>query len=438
MIYSLVLISTLFTFSISATASQSPGFDVNDISVLFPLHREQAYPAIDLGTHPELLSNEILSEVLKFEFPDKNLLDLPYPNMEILARRERWKLTSFRLDGCSDTFKHLDIPNTSFFELSQNGSQCQPRLRLILQPFNGFGQPLVSALHLNYRLSADEFKQSIVALQKLRDESRKLYTNTAGQPLAIHPGLAAEIQTLQNQNSGALATVLSQFIKNVPNVSSLELVTMTLSTDSRHWKFVGGYVKDGHWIRFVTRLSRSLYASDLSADLGVEELVCNFYEICHSSPQYSQMSMQLLTRIFRPDFAKRPELERKVSETLILAEAVDSTRNHFFSTNCISCHESSNYRNREQLLLETTSQEQPAGITPYTWGKYVSELPSAVINFGYDGTHPRVSTRTAAESTHVADQINRSLGFANPGYTPKDHSAFWQCLMASNSECFTK
>lgn len=417
-------------------ASSSVGFDVNDVSVLFPLSKSQPYPDLNLITHPHLLSFELLNEVLKFENPDKNLLDLPYPNMETLSRPDRWKITSIRLDDCGDLFHLERIAQTTVVELTRASRTCQPRIRLVLQPFNGFGQPLVSALHLNYRLPQSAFETSIQTFKNLRDETTKLGTSTAGQPLAVHPGLAIE---LSRQKSETLGRIISDYLKHVVKDSYLELVTMTLSTESRHWKFVGGYVESGRWKRFVTGFSRGLYPQ-IKSDLGIEELTCNFYDVCHSTPQNTAMSELLLTRIFRPDFAKRPENERKITETLILAESVDSVKVDFFSTNCISCHESSNYRSREKLLLSTTAEEHPRGITPYTWGKLVSETASSVINFGYDGTHARVSTRTAAESVHVADRINQSYGLKNPGYTPRDHSAFWQCLMAmdANQNCFNK
>lgn len=432
------LITSFFLiYSISIKASeQTPGFDVNDISILFPLAKGQPYPDITLATHPHLMSLALLTEVLKFEHPEKELLDLPYPNMETLSRPDRWKITSIRFDDCGDNFHLNQISQSPVLELTRANDLCQPRMRLVLQPFNGFGQPLVSALHLNYKLPNTAYTSSLLFIKKFRDESAKLGVKTASQPLSIHPGLAAELSLQKTESLGEL---ISDYLKNVISGAYFELATMTLNTETRHWKFVGGYVQSEHWTRFVTSFSHGLSSQNGFA-LGVEELTCNFYDVCHSSPQSSSLGEQLLTRIFKPEFAKRPENERKVTETLILAESVDSVKVNFFSTNCISCHESSNYRSRDKLLLNTTSQEHPPGITPFTWGKFVSETASSVINFGYDGTHGRISTRTAAESAQVANRINQSQGLTNPGYTPLDSTNFWKCLMSKDASqyCFDK
>lgn len=424
-----------FLFSIQSFAQAKKGFDVNDISILFPIYSGKSYPSINIQNFPQLISQQIMLDILTFENPDKKIENLPYANSEVLAKRERWQVTSFRYDKCGDVFEVKDSSLSDIYFLSKASNRCQSRLRVVIQPFNSFGQSLATAIHLIYKLSAEADHEVIETLFKIKNESEGYHAFTDSIPLGIHPGLVAEQLQKSPNSKGIIESTIEELFSRTIKSDFLELATLIITVEARHWKMVGGLVKGNHWKRFVTDFNNLQYSTG-SQDLGIEELSCNFYDMCKSLPQTDSSNLVLLTKIFRPDSVKPPEIEKQNSETTKLAEFVDSPKTGFFSTNCISCHESSNYRSRT-VLYDPDLWQKIKGLTPFTWRGLVSESPASVINFGYDGIQAKISTRTASETVVAADRINRELNFENPGFKPTDIGVFWKCMMAigSNANC---
>jgi hypothetical protein len=293
-------------------------------------------------------------------------------------------------------------------------------------------------MHLITRLNDSNNRAVIAKLQSIKIESLRLGADTNQKTLAPHPGLVSESGLA---NSEKVATLLKSILVENASLDSLEIVTMILTVQARHWKFVGGYVVNNRWVQMVTPLMRDLAQQVGYAPLGVEEFQCNFYDICASSPQNEDFDSQLLTRIFKAGQARRPDVERTDEQTTRLAELTDGSKVDFFSTNCVSCHQSSNYRSHH--LLHDPASSVVAGITPFVERKWVGYSPSSVINFGYDGKLPRIAIRTAFESGAAAKKTNSEIGTPDPGYRPASFEAFWTCVLSSdasspNKNCFAK
>ena len=223
--------------------------------------------------------------------------------------------------------------------------------------------------------------------------------------------------------------------------SRLQLITFTLNVAVNGWKMVGGFVQNNSWNRFVTSFNQTFYDPTGSDKvlLGVEQIQCNFYDYCYSFPNNENAKGRgVMTDIFKANEDGSPPVLVRTAELELLAEKIDNAkRTHFFNTNCLSCHESSNFRNRKTILSDL---ESPLGITPFTTKKYVNSSPANIINFGYEGITPRISTRTASESAEVASRINAALNQKNPGQRPSDLKVLWQCLMNEKNylTCLTK
>lgn len=432
----LVLLSIFCGLSVLAQPEglKQTGFDVNDVSLLFPLKDRLPYPAISLeSTEIPIVNDELFSSVLLFESPDRQLKDLTYANVRFVTDRSRWFITSMRIDDCGDNFHVTQENDLSIYRLSRKPT-CRPRLRVVAQPFNFSGQPLPSAFHFLVNLESSQMAQALGHLQKVKAMTLN-YVNTIGMPLQIHPGLLAESKTPRRE----IADAVIELLKMV-RASHLEVLTLTLGVETFRWKMVGGIVKNGQWTRFVTDYSQKFYDQNKEDILlGVEEIKCNFYDFCATFPKG-------VPQVFEDDNVLTPALsltssgalqaaiKNKTTETM--AEIIeDSEKTHFFNTNCISCHVSSSFRNRNQVLNPSNHLQ---GLTPFTLKNLLNHRPATIFNFGYEGLSAVVSTRTANESLHVADRINRFLNLKNPAPMISRVSDFWKCLMQGKetSSCF--
>jgi hypothetical protein len=427
------------SLSVSFTRRPAAGFDVNDVSLLFPLKNKAPYPAISVDAE-ELIPRSIFEAVLRFEDANASMSSLPYLDGKFVGNRKRWFVTSIRIDDCGEVFEFS--PATDGSPVATRGQGCQSRLRLVIQPFNLFGNPIATAIHLLFKLDSASQAGLVRDLSVVKRISRDtLGLSTDGQPLMLHPGLVAEAAS-ENSNAVALAVrdaVLNALGPAPTDLSrpSLELVTMSLQVAIDHWKFVGGHVENGVWNRFVTEFSKQYNdGSDPSLAPGVEDLACDRNAVCLFRPALQvttpRPSGLVLSEIFQdlPDMKALQVPGYRNDAIHIASEIIDTpSKTHFFNTNCVSCHASSNLRDPEKL--HTSLDSQP-GVTPFVPKRHLSGLMNNVINFGYWGSSPRISTRTASESARVADSLNRGLGVANPGTPVGDLTAFWKCLVSES------
>lgn len=143
----------------------APALGLNDVSVLFPLPPAIDTPgymtATDAGARGPLLPQDVFDAIPTFPVtPSQGLL---YDRMRVLA---------IRFDGCSGGV-----------------GQCEPEIRLVMQPMNSGGKARDSALHLFFRLTQDEMTEVVSGLRALRELAPEVTTEG---PLDVHPALLAQ------------------------------------------------------------------------------------------------------------------------------------------------------------------------------------------------------------------------------------------------------
>lgn len=446
-IYRLLLIYCIVLLSISRESlaqEMATGLGVNDVSFLLPYSSGTIYPDIRLDESAgSLLTPNLLDQVLNFEG------HTDYPNLSSLKNLNNWRVVAIRIDDCGDTliFKnHQDVTPSNAPLIALGSSGCTPRIRIVTQPFSFLQQPLPSALHLLYRLDEAELMTAAQGLLKIKN----LVGGNQQQPLGVHPGLQDDIKSSNPFLGAQLKSWLIQTLSlsNKTPLERLEILTLTLGVGTNHWKLIGGAVIENKWRRFITFFSESIVQTSNNTPLsqiGVEEIQCNFYQYCLSSPQDQKGNIdtiRLLSNLFRKDQNGNLMPPQKNELTEKIALNIDQPqKTNFFNTDCLSCHQSSNYRSKNLIPNDFST---PKGITPFVVANTLGNKPSSIINFGYEGLNPRVSTRVAAESAEVANRINLKMGWKNSGYNPKSLNDFWNCLMTplttdnSITECFTK
>ena len=412
----------------------SNGLDVNDVSYLIPLNEVGLSPSFSLKELNKV-SEENFKRVLTFEHPHLEINKLPYTDARAMKSQNNWYLTSWRFDPCGESF-HFN--NDSSGDLIANEKAgCQARIRFVFQPLNIFDYPLANAVHILFALDKKQSLEVVKKLKKLQQVSIKIGAPTSRKNLGTHPGLEFEM----NNGGHELSSLMLEAIRDITKNAHLEHITLSVRTLVNNWKFVGGSIIDGVWTRFTTKFSSNFYNWKKSNLLrGVEELKCDELSVCKMSPVPNQSGVTPLTvinEIFYED-----QLDQQVSgyRSLLIqrkAEIIDNPiKTNFFNTNCISCHQSSNLRNTEKLL--EPSLFRPDGPTPFTRSRYKTDLTNGIINFGYFGTIPRVSSRTAAESVLAAEKANKILNSVYKEKPIKDLSLYWNCLMtkhASSEKC---
>lgn len=431
-------------------------FDVNDLNIIFPLYRQAINPNIPLGTYNEhsqrvenegLIPDQIFNTALTHQFPNRSLDQLPILDLDFIKDLRFWTITSFRFSICDDVvggeLKKLDSSRESFILLKKNDG-CQPRIRLVAQPMNYSGQFLATALHLVYNLSQDDVAFLIEELKSIKTLTLdSMGVNTNGIPLVIHPGLRKEIRELETRQLGqkvksAILTTLNRQGKSA--FDRLKIVTAIIHKETNHWLMYGGAVVKGNWIIATTESNLNEFnkRSDINLPIGTEEIKCDLYMVCRSQPnlatdddkiyQTNVQNMIKLNWLFRNNVsANDQKKEYSLEEVQKIAEIIDNpNRVHFFNTNCISCHESSNFRNGNKLFFD---YEGTSGATPFTSKVFIEAAPNSVINFGYVGPVARISTRTASEGVKSTTDLNNYLNIKSPVQKPFNPSALWTCLM---------
>lgn len=433
----MAVVSNLLFLLLSLTNAQGQSLDANDVSLLIPHQRQLSVPEIKLDSDLELITPEIFSQILTFEHPNSQLSRLPYMEADTLADRANWKITSLRYNPCDDSIRFSQHQQFNIL-IGEKNQGCQPKLRIVAQPFDFRGFPLATALHLLYHLDESQAQLTLTYLDKIKRLTESNYNiKTSGMPLQIHPGLAQEHS--RQLNDGPVASAVKEMVKVVlsdkhPAKQKLKILTMTVRESVDQWKLVGGTVIDGKWSPFTTPFNLNFYLKDgaLAAPqvekVGVEVIHCNQNNVCYSLPNSSpdtQTNRGVLTQAFNRTASEQGQLLTQ-NEKEVLAEKIDQPLiTNFFNTNCISCHESSNMRNKQQLV---SALQWPSGVTPFTPRDYVTGKLNNLINFGYDGTVARISSRTAAETAGVVDFLNRQRNQNNTGFVPPDLSQFWNCL----------
>jgi hypothetical protein len=194
--------------------------DVNDVSVLFPLPGpgQPASLLLGLGSAGKggvLLSPDHFSSVIA------PFLPLPDP-----VDYGSWSVVAFRFDPCG-----IDVVD----------GPCVAQLRLVAQPlisFDADAQAIVNdqGLHLIYAIDP----ASVPAIERdLRALKAASPAPTSGQPLGVHPGLAAA------GLDSAYARQVESFVLSYVGEPSLVRIATTFTNGFGSWTFTASTVDAG-------------------------------------------------------------------------------------------------------------------------------------------------------------------------------------------------
>jgi hypothetical protein len=452
------------------TAAPATGFDVNDISWLFPKNADGfAYP--DLKAE-DIIPIEFIRNIYQ-PFLDENVRDTtefsPFPmteeeklaraaELKALFESSRWRVVGVRYDPCGPT---ADRDALGALVGAGVVPGCLQQLRLVLQPFRaeasgGEARDLDVAAHAVYTLGVGDVTAASPAvdrLTRLRDLARDAGTPLAGTALDAHPvltkemGLPAEAQTYTAE--------LVDLIKGLPTARLTQVALFSLMVGDRgvqmagdgRWRFKGGQVgrraADGsctlHVVQPATTGELCLVDATvpvLGPDASAVNVGCNRGG-CLITPEL----------VHEDNIAPSLPAPGAPAMAATLHKIDDPGRHHFFSQDCASCHMTTSLMVRRRWGSDAARVAPPTGTSGYlAGGQWASKKPWDFRNFGYFDGRPTSSARTALEAAFAADDLNRQLGLRNPGPDCSGVDAqgapvepdVWQCFRDGKEDCFAR
>jgi hypothetical protein len=434
------------------TASAA-AFDVNDVSILFPL-------GADGMPHPNLVVDDPKAPLFGpgafksvtefaqtgsegFKNPDTEtnaevLGQAPHVHMEDGALdRKSWRVVAMRFDPCAP----------GGLALGFNDLRCVVELRLVAQPFiDGKAQDV--AAHLVYNLgfapsSQPLIRQAVTDLQAIKAAANGV---TTGKPLGVHPGLAAEAKGSGN----AVGTLVTQFIQTyaakATEISLLGKVfspprltafmvkdgDFTSPADAAEWYFMVGDVKNDTWtpdeltpVGKGVKFEKLSFKQKQNGEGDFEATVDGKPAAVggHFLPAF-KTSAPTSEPLFKGD--TNPQTARSVE---------DPKKSSVTNVDCVSCHTSTS-RTVALDLPPAARLPTPAGITAVVEREYLQAGAANVRNFGYFAGKPTVSMRTLNETAAVADFLDRSfLKSAGPSSVAVDDKLWTCCMHGGGAGC---
>lgn len=376
--------------TLSADTSIAPNFDVNDVSILFPIPRNtldlRQLASLDEGT---FINTENFATLLETVSPKDD------PNFQFY-RRGDWQIIGMRFDPC--------------FQAQPGQGECTAYMRLIAQPLVPRSNIVLAtdhALHLLYRLNSEESRLVAHELYRLKEENGA----TNGVPLQFHPTMAQ--QGLQ----GAFANGVRALIRQTAREERLEEATAMLSAFITQWRFGKTLMQNG-------RLSA---ASIPLVDSAFEVLAARIPEGSNvlrnqivPVPTGTEHAAIITDSLPRGGFFALDDSSQKSATDVALR--IDNPLMHSPATmDCVSCHMASRGLTRvygREFL--SAKDDNPNRFTPAD-GVTITNITSAnelkhsyaTRAFGYSfvrgGQEPGITQRTVNDSARIADWLNRNF-----------------------------
>ena len=357
----------------SSTSTPEPEpipLGLNDVSVLFPLpssHEDPGYlrPS-DVGARGELLPRDVYDQIPTFPVvPSEGLL---YARMRVV---------SLRFDGGSG-----------------GPGNCEPEIRLVMQPIDADGSPRDSALHLFYRLDQASMTQVVDGLRALRALAPEAPVDA---PLDVHPALVAqgvqgaygtELRNLVLQHVGEQNFIRMTFFLRAPPVNEV-------------W-FFGGFereagvlrpmdivaVGEGTNQRVILTKTATSYDYDLTP-IGMQpEDGRVFYSSAAAeaaTPEQREAAMASYLRVENPTIYVPDQLPCAGCHIAAYVTA-EASRKHGLDM--------ASYTNERFSSTRDLSQRGGA-----------ANNPSSLRAFGWFGLEPMIAQRTINESAAVVDDL---------------------------------
>lgn len=388
-------LSSVFGMGSSLAWAQTPGLDINDVAVLFPLDSQaKTVPHLPLGdsrNHDAFLSETVFQSVI---VAAKRLgVAEPFPaKIDTLAD---WDIVGYRVDPCAP------IDNTG------PGESCTAELRLVAQPSTSVFGPADSALHILYDIEKDA-TGVYRALWNLKQTSeKKTLSQTTGKPLGVHPLL--QLAAMSSQED--ILDLHAAFLRNYAVPSRVKKVTLmglreSLAVD---WIFLGGDVVDGVWTQGTIPNLKKGDDGFIEFDLRRDGNSINVEPLDKTLSTYDFFSVDI------PPSAFTLKTLSQAAQTL--ENPALSNRN---TADCMSCHSATSMRIHPIAGMPLFEKGFSAGPVP---GISAYPEPLALQNhelhwnlraFGYFDQKATLSMRAVNEAARSADAINKTLGWKNP------------------------
>ncbi len=367
----------------AASGQAAPALDLNDVSFLYPLPtwdaRDDLLSLAAAGDQGVLLSRTVFETVVPTVVDQNHMgpADL-YAAMRVVG---------VRVDPC--------------FPADATASPgCLKQVRLVIQPI-GQDQTthelttLDGAVHALYNLTDAQWTNLVGDLRALRASAGGA---TVGQPLGIHPVMAA--QGLRGTYASALRTLILKYAGEATLDSMAFFQLLKFST---FWAFSAA---DRQGTGFQKRTIPLITAQLQNVEVGTSG--------SSTDPDNRTRSVRFAPGPSAPSLSKLPDLSIGLAEAtsaLRSAYLVDNPSSSFNpqTLDCGTCHVAT----RNLSYAERTRSIDTAGWPErFQDGRYnlsrtdaIGDDPRSLRSFGYFGTQSSIAGRTINESAVVAAAI---------------------------------
>jgi hypothetical protein len=354
-----------------ASCEPTGGFDLNDVSFLFPLpaspaERGDLLAMADAGGRGELLPASVFAEL---PAPLHGLRDVSLADLHVV---------SARVDPCF---------------VSRSDGPCRSQVRLVVQPVrldNVVTRADDAAVHLFYDLDEAGFADLVAAL----DELRALAGAATGcRPLGVHPVMQAE------GLRGPYALRLRQAILDGAGASNLvRVAVMQLQQPGSVWRFTAFDLAGDELVRLPVPRTGGLDSQAFS--LSDTETNAGFLD---PSPEGSLVPLLL-----------DPSAIRSASMSTLAAAGAEAFaienpgRHDTTDTDCVSCHVTRRALANALAVREFEPDDAPAYANPRHDLSLVGNTLSTGSQraFGYFDSEPSIAPRVIDETAEVADALS--------------------------------
>jgi hypothetical protein len=428
-------------------------FDVNDVSILFPLGPDgmpdpnvrvdaDGTPLFGPGTF-KTVTEFARSGSEGFKDPDTETNEeivgqKPHVHIEDGALdRKNWRVVGMRFDPCAPG----GLP------LAFSDPRCLVELRLVAQPFVD-GKPQDVAAHLVFNLGVALTSPGLItsAVTDLQQIKARSSVPTTGEPLGVHPGLEAEASSGKHELGDLVAAFITKYaakaqdIRLLGNTLTTARVTafmvkdgdFTQPADAPEWYFMVGNITNDTWTPSeITPVGAGVHFEKVSFKQK-QPGEGDFAPVVDGKP--AAVSGHFLPA-FKPANASSEPLFQGDTDPRKIQAVEDPTKSTVLKVDCGSCHTSTS----RTIALDAPAAARlpsPPGITAVVRRENLQSSVANVRNFGYFATKPTVSMRTLNETVAVADFLDRRF-ISGRGASPVavDDKIWTCCMKGGGPEC---
>lgn len=393
------ILSSLF-LALSTTFAYSATWELNDVSILFPLPKEKDGSSFLLKTSDSgkngrlfpLNQREVISGlIIGFDRPEPDDI------------YESVRAVGMRIDPC---FKFTALPM----------EKCHPQLRIVWQPTAGLGSKNATtfdgAIHSFYALSNLEFSALKKDLQNLKFKNAKYKVSTAGKPLHIHPAF------LNNSRRHSFNNELKEIILKYAGEKKLVRFTfMKLLTNDLWWEFGGRDLNPaGFWTHTeIPKLDKNQDKQEFFNEESFKPTAMRGTVLPDVEGERDNLKDLI------PGYGMRNlEVEKQLmKEGITSINRIENPNIHHPATlDCVHCHIAEPTKiwmeKEKSETLKKVNHSQAAYIQDFIGRHNLTNVTNdkshnkSLRAFGYYKNRPSINQRAINETASVADFLNKS------------------------------